>query len=296
VCGVDNVLVKIAHPSMIGYAIKNNLHVVNKVVLKEAPHEKVGVMCLRKVALKEGASSSNDSSVHSSAPNNNQFELKAAVIEYSEMDAQDCSAVDEKGVLLYNAGNIANHLFTVDFLKLCADREQDLEWHVARKKIPFVNAQGKTEKPDKENGIKMEMFVFDVFQFAAIDKVATLAVSRADEFTAVKNKSEHEVTGKFPTADSPDSARIDMSNFFIRLVSKAGGKVDSDSHTSSGNSSSDSSGKLDESKVSNLDRGLNVLEISPLLTYEGEDLDLIVKGKTISLPCYLDERTTTNKL
>lgn len=39
-------------------------------------------------------------------------------------------------------------------------------YHVAEKKIPHAGPDGKTVAPPKNNGIKLESFIFDVFPLA----------------------------------------------------------------------------------------------------------------------------------
>lgn len=43
--------------------------------------------------------------------------------------------------------------------------EDELIHHVAKKKIAHVGSEGKVVTPAQPNGIKLEKFVFDVFQF-----------------------------------------------------------------------------------------------------------------------------------
>ncbi len=80
---------------------------------------------------------------------------------------------DPDGRLSFRAGNICNHFFTTPFLRrVCGSRSDPeskdrfrLPWHVAKKKIPYADPEtGETVKPEQVNGIKLERFVFDVFQ------------------------------------------------------------------------------------------------------------------------------------
>ena len=90
------------HRCACSYAVSKNADCGNKVVWKCEPEEKVGVIGKRKG--------------------------KFAVIEYSEMSKQDKALTDANGKLVYGAGHICNHFFSVDFLEQVSDK--DLIFHV----------------------------------------------------------------------------------------------------------------------------------------------------------------------
>ncbi|RNA04864.1 UDP-N-acetylhexosamine pyrophosphorylase, partial [Brachionus plicatilis] len=88
-------------------------------------------------------------------------------VEYSEISEKTRNLRLAEGDLLYNAGNICNHFFDIEFLnELCSKHESELKHHVAHKKIPFINEKGERISPKANNGIKLEKFVFDVFPFS----------------------------------------------------------------------------------------------------------------------------------
>lgn len=191
-------------------AFKKNADVGNKVVWKAEPEEKVGVVGRR------GG--------------------RYAVIEYTEMKEADSKMVDDQGKLLYGAGNICNHFFTVDFLENV--RDEDLIFHVAQKKIPEPSEDGKTAvTPSANTGIKMECFIFDCFGKSA--NMAVLEGPRDEEFTPVTNAPGD-------PKDSPDTARAMLTAQSKKWLKAAG--------------------------VAFID-GDGQVEIGPYVSYRGENLD-----------------------
>lgn len=173
------------------------------------------------------------------------------MIEYSELDDENKNLRDANGKLLFGAGNICNHFYTLDFIEQKIIPNCAGLFHLAHKKIPFAGEDGVTQKPDKNNGIKLESFIFDVFSMS--QNMVVLEASRAEEFAPVKNAPGE------PT-DSPDSARAMYSELCKRWIVAAGGKIEGPSDA--------------------------LLEISPLLSYRGEGLEKI-SGQNIVLPTYL---------
>lgn len=165
---VDNVLQRIADPVFVGATISSGKTVGAKVVKKNAPDEKVGVICLE-----------------NSHP---------SIVEYYELTDELMNAKNEKGEPAYYFGVILNYLFRLDELMEIADKRMPL--HIVEKKIPYMNENGETVKPESPNGYKFETLVLDMINLA--ESCLPFEVVRNREFAPIKNK-----TG----IDSVESAR-----------------------------------------------------------------------------------------
>lgn len=123
-------------------------------------------------------------------------------------------------------------------------------------------------KPVQPNGIKMEKFVFDVFQFAK--NFVAFEVIREEEFSPLKNADTAE-------KDTPTTARRSLLWQHYRWAVKAGAKF------------IDARGHLIEQSSRNpeLEDPPALCEISPLVSYFGEDLDLHLNNKDIFSPFIL---------
>jgi UDP-N-acetylglucosamine/UDP-N-acetylgalactosamine diphosphorylase len=181
--GIDNVLVRVCDPGLIGFAAANNFPAVNKTVAKASPEENVGVLGYRNG--------------------------RPAVIEYTELPPELAHQRDKAGNLLYGSGNIVTHLFRRDFLEQNAG--SNLPYHVAHKKIATIDANGDPILPAVPNAYKFELFMFDIFPL--LSDMTALQVRREEEFAPVKNKEG---------ADSPATARNLLFELHRQWLLRAG--------------------------------------------------------------------------
>ena len=255
---VDNVLVKVADPHFLGRCIKSGVESGNKVVEKAFPTEGVGV-----VARIDGKVREKSLPFPSFYPCLVSYLFQVQVVEYSEISTEKAEALDPlaPGKLTFRAGNVCNHFFTTPFLrKVCAPALlKALPYHVAKKKIPFVDAARGLVSPDVPNGIKLEKFVFDVFQFS--DSFLVWECLREEEFSPLKNADG---PGK---KDTPTTARNALYSLHKSFVERAGGEV-----------------------AGGDQEGVAELEISPMVSYGGEGLEAAVKGKRLSTPLEIGEQ------
>jgi UDP-N-acetylglucosamine/UDP-N-acetylgalactosamine diphosphorylase len=134
---------------------------------------------------------------------------RPAVVEYTELTEAQARATAADGTLLFGQASIAAHCIDVAFARRIA--AQGLPLHRARKKVPYVGADGRTVTPIEPNATKFESFLFDAIPLARRSLV--LETSRADEFSPIKANDG---------ADSPQTARADLVALFAGWYARAG--------------------------------------------------------------------------
>lgn len=169
VFAVDNVLQRIADPCFVGATIQTNSDVGAKVVCKNAPDERIGVICLE--------------------------DGRPSIVEYYELTEELMNARDENGEPAYSFGVILNYLFREKALEEIVAKKLPL--HIVEKKIPCLNEAGELIRPEEPNGYKYEQLVLDMIH--ELDSCLPYEVERNYEFAPIKNK-----TG----IDSVESARV----------------------------------------------------------------------------------------
>lgn len=185
---VDNAQIPPADPAFLGLHLAEGAEVSLKVVRKDDPAEKVGIFCLD--------------------------DGRPGIVEYTEFSAEQAALRAQDGGLLYRAGSIAVHAFSVDFLNRLADTGVDLPLHAAHKKVPYLSPDGIAVEPAGPNAWKFERFVFDAIPLAG--KVAALEVPRDEQFLPLKNAD-----GPF----GPDGFRAAYHAYWGRAVELALGKM-----------------------------------------------------------------------
>ena len=172
---VDNVLVKMVDPILLGIMIDNKVLAGGKSTVKANASEKVGVFCKRNG--------------------------KPGVVEYTEISKEMAERVNEKGELVFAESHLNCNMFNVKAIEEVANK--NLPYHIAHKKASYIDENGNLVVPEKPNAYKFESFIFDAFDM--LDDMAILRVKREEEFAPVKNAEG---------TDSPETARKLYKDFY----------------------------------------------------------------------------------
>jgi UDP-N-acetylglucosamine/UDP-N-acetylgalactosamine diphosphorylase len=180
---VDNPLVRPIDPLFIGLHLETGSEMSSKAVVKADDTERVG-----NFAVADG---------------------RLCVIEYSDLPDELARARTPAGRRLFDAGSIAVHLLSREFVERLTRPGSGVElpWHRADKKTQVVLDDGRRVTPSTPNVVKLEMFVFDAIPLARNPLV--LYTRREEEFSPVKNADG---------VDSPATTRRDLNRRAARWL------------------------------------------------------------------------------
>jgi UDP-N-acetylglucosamine/UDP-N-acetylgalactosamine diphosphorylase len=188
---VDNPLVQVCHPALIGYHIENQSEMTSQVVRKTDPMQKVGNVV--------------------------KVDDEVRIIEYSDLPEEYARQTNGAGTLKLWAGSIAVHVFETAFLDRCRDRPEALPYHRARKKVPYIDEQGNQVEPGEPNAIKFERFIFDLLPVAR--NAIVCEVDPAEGFCAVKNAAPAE-------SETPEHVKQALIDLHTKWLKQAGAEVE----------------------------------------------------------------------
>ncbi len=190
-CQVDNPLVQICDPLTIGYHVLSESEMTTQACPKRHAEQKVGNIV--------------------------EIDSKVQIIEYSDLPNHIAAQRDSTGALKLWAGNIAVHVFDLEFLCRAVDHAAALPFHRACKKVPYISDDGEVVEPEHANAIKFERFIFDLLPMAR--NALVVEVDPANSFAPVKNALDAE-------SDTPHTAQTAMMQQARKWLRAAGARIE----------------------------------------------------------------------
>ncbi len=190
---VDNPLTPIADPEFIGYHLLAGSELTSMAIAKQTPKDRLGIFAM--------------------------IDGRMQVIEYSDLPDDVAEMRDPSGSLKFWAGSIAVHMFSVSFLERALALKDSLPFHIARKKVPFIDDGGRSIEPNEPNALKFERFIFDLLPHARNPLV--VEYTEADVFAPLKNAPGG-------SRDTPEYVQHFMISQHRKWLEAAGTKVAED--------------------------------------------------------------------
>lgn len=187
---IDNPLLPVCDPVMIGSHLLAESEMTTLVVPKRDPLERVGNVV--------------------------QVDGQMRVIEYMHLPRAVAERKNSDGSLALWAGNLAIHVIAVDFLRRIAEQADALPLHLSLKKVPHLNEAGEPVIPPQPNAWRFERFIFDLLPWAK--NAFVVEVDREEAFAPVKNADADGV-------DCPSTARAALVALHKGWIEAAGGQV-----------------------------------------------------------------------
>lgn len=162
VSGIDNIILEIVDPLLIGLTISNKSSVASKSISKKDIESKDYVFA--------------------------KIDNLINIIDPNDLSKEQKYSKNNNGQYNYNQINILSHLFNKKtFLQIV---KLKLPYHRAFKKNDYIDNSGMKVVVKEPNSFKFEKFIFDAFKYTK--KFTLLEVKEIDEFAPIKS-----FTGKY---------------------------------------------------------------------------------------------------
>ena len=155
--GVDNVILEIVDPLLLGLTFYNNKLIASKTLFKKNKNDPDWIFARRNG--------------------------KPAIINSCHLTETMKEAKNNNGNYLYREINMLAHLFHISALEKIT--KVSLPYHRAFKKNTFVNEEGMKQVPESPNTFKFETFIFD--SFALFDDIELLRVEEDEDCAPIKD-------------------------------------------------------------------------------------------------------------
>jgi UDP-N-acetylglucosamine/UDP-N-acetylgalactosamine diphosphorylase len=189
-------LVGVCDAEFLGYHLLSGSEMSTQVVAKQTPRDNVGNVV--------------------------EIDGRVRILEYSDLNPLPDEIVlrqEADGSPVFWAGNIAVHVIDVAFLQRMAASSESLPFHVAHKKVPYVDEAGKLVEPEQPNAMKFERFIFDLLP--AAERSIVMEVEEAAVFAPLKNAPGAQ-------RDSPERVQAQMMALHRDWLRSAGVRVADD--------------------------------------------------------------------
>ena len=187
---VDNPLVQIGDPLLLGYHLLARSEMTTLAIPKRDPLQRVGNIV--------------------------SVDGRTQVIEYSDFPDAVAHQKNPDGSLKFWAASVAIHVFDAGFLQRASRDASALPFHVARKKVSYIDDHGTRIEPSAPNAIKFERFIFDLMPRA--ERSIVVEGPANAWFSPVKNAPGE-------STDSPQTCQAAMMALHRQWLTAAGAKV-----------------------------------------------------------------------
>jgi len=181
----DNPMVRVGDPAFLEHHLNGDYEVSSKYIERLDNEEDLGVFC--------------------------RIGETTGVIRYTTLPEQERNSRGTDGRPGFAVGDMAAHIFKLDFISRIHEESLQLPFHTSEKTVSFINRQGDLERATEPNCFEFSCYLHDALWSA--EKNSIVYADRNAEFSPIKNMGGE---------SSSLSAQQDLSQLYAGWLQRCG--------------------------------------------------------------------------